>query len=153
MACAPSTDPASSAREVGPAVGIARADGRHGARRSSTDRAEGLEHQEIIYTVLTCRAVTRARVREDVVFGRGVLQTCPNKGQEKRLPWAAWVAFVSTGGRENATVGLYIRRQHTLLVSVISSKLRLATFTATPSTDGRELLQHSHGKQESFRFR
>ena len=67
MACTPSTHPASSAREVGPAVGIARADGRHVARRSSTNYAEGPEHQRRNYTLYMCHAMTRARVRVAVV--------------------------------------------------------------------------------------
>ena len=65
--------------ESGPALRIARADCRHGARLSSTDPAEGLEHQERIHGEHTCRAVTRARVREDCVVGRGGGRVSVNK--------------------------------------------------------------------------
>ena len=43
----------------------------HGARRSSTNYAEGPEHQRRNDTLYMCHAMTRARVREDGPDGRG----------------------------------------------------------------------------------
>ena len=51
--------------ESWPAVRIARADERHGARLSSTDQAEAPGHQGRMHVGHVCRPVTRARVRED----------------------------------------------------------------------------------------
>ena len=51
-----------------------RADGRHGARLSSTDQTEAPEHQGRTHVGRTCRFMTRAPVREDGVIGRGSRQ-------------------------------------------------------------------------------
>ena len=61
--------------ESGPALRIARADGRHGARLSSTDPAEGLGHQQLNHAGHTCHVVTRvahALGRSDGVAAKGV---------------------------------------------------------------------------------
>ncbi len=65
--------------ESGPALRIARADERHGVRLSSTDQDEAPGHQGRIHVGHMCRPVTRARVREDCVVGRGSGQVSGNK--------------------------------------------------------------------------